>query len=112
MTLLFIMLIGFGLMLGIYSRQQAFRKLGRLLLLAALGSMFLSMGKNYFSQLPPFQQLIFGIMALGAILFIGLRILAGRAIFNRVMENIIYDGLKAIFLFPFRLIGMIFRKYK
>ena len=112
MTLLFIMLIAFGLILGIYSRQQAFQKLGRLLLLAALGPMFFSMGKNYFSQLPPLEKLIVGFLALGTMVFIGLRILAGRALFNRVMENIIYDGIKAIFLFPFRLIGMIFRKYK
>ena len=112
MTLLVILFIAFGLMLGFFTKGQALRKLGRVLLIAAFVPIFIGVGKGYFYQLSSGQKLIFAVAVSTVGIFVVLRILLGKDLFNEVMGRFIYDGLKAIFLLPFRIIGKFIRNLK
>jgi hypothetical protein len=50
-SLLFILLAALGLMVGIYARGEAFSRIGRILAVAAVAPLAISLGKNYFGQL-------------------------------------------------------------
>lgn len=109
---LIIIIIAFGLILGFLSRKQAFNKLGRILIIAALSPVLISISKNTFSQLPSWQKPLVAIVFLAAGLFLILRILLGKDLFNNIAGNFIYDGLKAVITFPFRIISGMIRRYK
>lgn len=112
LALLGIILIAFGLILGFFSRQQAFKKLGRVLLITAFLPVFISIGKNHFNQLPLEQKFIFSIIVFGGVLLVILRILLGSDIFKNVIGNFIYNGLKFICTLPIRVISSIINRYK
>ncbi len=112
MTLLIILLIAFGLIFGFFTREQAFRKLGKVLIMAALLPVFISLFKTCLSQLS-FEKKIIFLAVFGLIgIFVLLRILLGKSIFNHFLGNFAYDGLKAVFLFPFKIISRLIRTYK
>ncbi|MEW6213985.1 MAG: hypothetical protein AB1478_02080 [Nitrospirota bacterium] len=64
LALLIILFIALGLILGFFTRGQAFRKIGKILLIASLAPILVGIGKNYFYQLTLEQKLIFGIILL------------------------------------------------
>ncbi|MEW6418824.1 MAG: hypothetical protein AB1480_12005 [Nitrospirota bacterium] len=86
MALLIILLIAFGLILGFFTRQQAFRKLGRVLIMAALTPVFLSLFKIHLSQLSFEKKIIFLAVSVLIGIFALLRILLGKDIFNHFLE--------------------------
>ncbi len=87
-------MIAFGLILGFFTREQAFRKLGKVLILSSLIPVFISMSKNYLSELPLVQKLIF-IGVIGFIsLFVLLRVLFGKNFFNCMAGNFLYESVK------------------
>ena len=112
MTLLIILLIASVLIVGFFTRQQAFRKLGRVLIMAAFIPFFINLSKNVFSQLPLEQKIIIAIIVTAVGSFALLRILLGKSVFNNLIGNYVYDGLKAVFTFPFKIISGMMRKYK
>jgi len=111
-VLLVILLIAVGLILGFFTSGQALRKLGRVLLIVAFAPVLIGIGKNHFSQLPSEQKLIFAILLSVVAILVVLRIFLGKGLFNEVMGRFIYDGVRAVFMFPFRLISSLTRKYK
>jgi hypothetical protein len=112
LALLSIIIIAFGLILGFFTKEQAFRKLGRVLLIVALMPVFIDIGKNHFNQLPLEQKVILSIIVLTGVLLMILRILLGSDIFKNVISNFIYDGLKFICTLPIRVISSIINRYK
>ncbi len=112
MALLMILVIAFGLILGFFTRSQAFRKLGRVLLFAALIPFFISFFKTYLVQLPLLQKVFFIVVIAIIGIFLILRLVFGKDIFTNLAGNALYDGLKALLSFPFRIIGKIIRSYK
>ena len=112
MTALAIVFIGLGLILGVFTRDQAFRKLGRVIIFAALFPILIQIGRSYFSQLPIEQKMIFVLIMLPVGIFIGLRILLGRDIFNDIMGRFIYDALRFVITLPFRIISFFIQRYR
>lgn len=112
MTALAIVLIGFGLILGVFTRDQAFRKLGRILIFVALTPILIGAGKSYFYQLPVAQKIILASIMLPVGIFIALRILLGRDIFNDVMGRFIYDALRFVITLPFRIISLLIQRFR
>jgi hypothetical protein len=112
LALFIILFIAFGLILGFFPRQKAFRKLGRVLIMAAFVPFFISLSKNYFYQLPSEQKLLFSIVLIVGGFFVLLRIVLDRDLFNEVMGRFVYSGLKAIFIFPFKIVSKLLRTYK
>lgn len=112
MALLSILLIAFGLILGFLSKGQAFKKLGRVLLIVALAPIFIGVGKTYYYQMPQAQKIILFLIIIPGGTLIILRILLGKDIFNNVLGSFIYDAIKAVFTFPFKIISKLIRTYK
>ena len=104
--------IALGLILGVYTRGQAFRKLTKVLLVVSLIPILIGIGKSYFYHLPDQQKLIAGlsILMVGALIMV--RILLGKEVVNEVMGRLVFKGLKAGFLLPFKIITGIIRRYK
>ncbi|MEW6419501.1 MAG: hypothetical protein AB1480_15535 [Nitrospirota bacterium] len=112
MALLIILLIAFGLILGFFTREQAFRKLGRVLIMAALTPFFISFFKTYLSQLPLLEKVLF-IIVIGIVgIFIILRLIFGKDVLANIAGNFLYDGLKAVLAFPFKMMGRLIKNYK
>lgn len=107
---LIIVLIGLGLILRFLTRQQALRKLGMVLLTTAFFPFIVSFGQNFYYQLTPIQKVGLIAFLLPLTVFIILRILLGKDLFNNIAGNFIYDGLKAVMIFPFRIITRLIRR--
>lgn len=112
MALLVIILLAFGLIFGIFSREQVFRKIGRVLLIVALSPILLGAGKNYYAQLPPVQKVVLPILIIPLVLILLLRLLLGKDLFSDIIGNFFYDGIKFIVSLPFRIASRLIRNYK
>jgi len=112
LSALTIILIALGLILGFFTRAQAMKKIGHVLLLASLLPILLAVVKDGFLQLPLSQKIIFGMILLTAGTLGVLRVLLGRGLFHEILARFTYDAVRAVVLSPFRLISRIFGKYR
>jgi len=112
LLLLAIVSIGFALIFGLLKRGTALKSLGLVVLIALLAPFFVGLFHSTLSRYSQVQQVVLAIVLLGGAIFMGLRILMGREVFSTVVGNFVYDTLKVIVLFPFRVLGNIFRAYK
>lgn len=105
LKLLFIMLIGFGVMVGLIRISSLPRIFARLLIGSFLIGILFSIGREYWQQLAgPWQWLIL-MLVLPLFLIILLRVILGAKLFRHVLGSFIYDMLKHGFLLFFRLIS-------
>ncbi len=112
MAPLVILLIAFGLILGFFTKNQALRRLGRVLAVASFTPILIDAGGNYFFRLSLEQKLILAALVSVAGVLVVLRILVGKSMFSRVMGKAVHDGIKAVFLFPFKMIVKLLQTYK
>lgn len=112
LLLLAIAFIGLALTFGLLKRGPALKSLVFVVLIALLAPFLAGLFQSIFASLPPVQRIVLAIVLLGVTIFLGLRTLLGREVFGTVMGNFVYDFLRVIALFPFRLIGNIFRAHK
>ncbi|MBF0554753.1 MAG: hypothetical protein HQK96_09410 [Nitrospirae bacterium] len=111
MSAIAILLIAFGLMLGFYSFRRASQKLLRVLLVAAFLPVLISVGMGSFNNVSQEQKLIIVIIILVVGIFIALRLLLGREAFGRLVFETIWGAVKAVLVFPFKVIAFFFKKY-
>lgn len=105
---LLLMIMALGLIVGLVSRRQVFRTIGGMIFFPILIAIIYTYGKNIFNQMDSINQLITAAIILFIGILIVLRILFGAQILTHLAGNFIYDILKALFLFPFRIMQKIF----
>jgi type III secretory pathway component EscT len=110
-TLLFILVIAFGLILGVFTKDQAFRKLGRLLIVAAFMPVIYNIAKNHFMALNWMHKALILLISVPIIIGVLLRILLGRDFYGRLAGSFVFGVFKSICALPFKIVSAIIRKY-
>ncbi|NOZ70002.1 MAG: hypothetical protein GXP46_12350 [Deferribacteres bacterium] len=112
MALLGVLLISFGLILGVFTTSRALKKLGRVLAGVSLLPVFMGIAESRVFGLS-YEQKLMLVTAVAAVCFIAvLRILLGKNFFRRAIGRVVYDGGKTLFLLPFKMIGKLLQTYK
>jgi len=105
LKLLFIMLVGFGVMVGLIRISSLPKIFARILIGSFLIGILFSVGREYWHQLTaPWQWLIL-MLLMPLFLVILLRVILGANLFRHVLGSFIYDMLKQGFLLFFRLVS-------
>lgn len=108
---LFLVLMAFGLMLGLLSRKKVFKAIGRMIFLPMLFWVLFNYINRFYNNLNTFPQVLFLVVFSILILVAILRLTLGKTVFTDVLGNFIYDLLKAFFLLPFRLMTKLFNLF-
>ncbi|MBW2135840.1 MAG: hypothetical protein JRG72_11560 [Deltaproteobacteria bacterium] len=119
---LLIMLVGFGVILGLIRVSRLPKILARILILPIILGMLYAAGHQWWVQLPAVQQQLVLIVLLPVALVILLRLVLGAELFREVLGNFIYDLLKngfillfnltvGLFSLPIRLIRLLWRRW-
>lgn len=111
LTLLFILAIAFGLILGVFTKEQALRKLGRLLIVAAFMPIIFNIAKNHFMALNWMDKVLILLIAVPIIIGVLLRILLGRDFYGRLAGSFVFGILKSICALPFKIVSAIMKKH-
>ncbi len=104
---LLLALLGLGVVLGLVSKQQVLRTIGRMIFFPVLLAVILTYGKQIWIHMDSFSQMAVAVAILLAGIVFLLKIVLGKELFTDVLGNFIYDVLKTVVLFPFRLIKRI-----
>jgi hypothetical protein len=102
LQLIVLMVVAYGLMLGLVSRKKAYSVVVRLILVAAFAPVLIGIARNSFQTLPWDHKLLVLAIAMAGLLVVLARILLGSKLFTEVAGHALYDVLKALFLLPFR----------
>ncbi len=107
---LMITIIGLGLILGLISNRKAFALIARVLLMAALLPIGIAVIQPAFSQLSLFERIITILIVSLIGLVLILRIVLGKILFTEIVGHFLYDVLKVVVLFPFRVLARLLRR--
>ena len=96
LKLLFIMLTGFGVMLGIVRIARVPLILARLFIFPVLLVILWNAGRQWWTMLPLGQRALVFLVLLPVGMMVIMRLVLGKELFNHILGNFLYDVLKWI----------------
>jgi len=105
MRLLFLVIVGLGVMLGLIRIKALPKIFFRLLIVPIIIGVFYTLGLQHWQQLPSFYQQLALIILLPVGLAVTLRIILGADLFREILGNFLYDIFKNLFLALCRLLA-------